>query len=55
MSRAILSSPHFEDSSASVSMGNTLQDLPRLYETADNTERYIQGDQKVSVNLIFTV
>jgi hypothetical protein len=28
-------------SSASVSTGNTFQELPRLYETADNTERYI--------------
>jgi len=26
-----------------VSVGNTFQDLPRLHETADNTERYIQG------------
>jgi hypothetical protein len=28
-------------SSAPVSTGNTFQDLPRLRETADNTERYI--------------
>jgi hypothetical protein len=28
-------------SSAPVSAGNTFQDLPRLRETADNTERYI--------------
>jgi hypothetical protein len=28
-------------SSASVSMGNTFQDVPQLHETADNTERYI--------------
>jgi hypothetical protein len=28
-------------SSAPVSMGNTFQDLPRLRETTDNTERYI--------------
>jgi hypothetical protein len=27
-------------SSAPVSTGNTFQDLPRLRETADNTERY---------------
>jgi hypothetical protein len=26
---------------APVSTGNTLQDLPQLRETADNTERYI--------------
>jgi hypothetical protein len=26
---------------ASVSTGNTFQDLPRLRETPDNTERYI--------------
>ena len=25
------------------SAGNTFQDLPRLCETAENTERYIQG------------
>jgi hypothetical protein len=30
-----------EKSSAPVSTGNTFQDLPRLRETADNTERYI--------------
>jgi hypothetical protein len=30
-----------EYSSAPVSMGNTSQDLPRLRETTDNTERYI--------------
>jgi hypothetical protein len=29
-------------SSAPVSTGNTLQDLPRLCETADNTERDIR-------------
>jgi hypothetical protein len=29
-----------EFSSAPVSTGNTLQDLPRLRETKDNTERY---------------
>jgi hypothetical protein len=28
-------------SSAPVFMDNTFQDLPRLRETADNTERYI--------------
>jgi hypothetical protein len=28
-------------SSAPVSADNTFQDLPRLCETADNTERYI--------------
>jgi hypothetical protein len=28
-------------SSAPVSVGNVFQDLPRLYETADNTELYI--------------
>jgi hypothetical protein len=28
-------------SSAPLSAGNTFQDLPRLGETADNTERYI--------------
>jgi hypothetical protein len=28
-------------SSAPVSTDNTFQDLPRLRETADNTERYI--------------
>jgi hypothetical protein len=28
-------------SSAPISTGNTFQDLPRLRETADNTERYI--------------
>jgi len=27
-----------------VSMGNTFQDLPRLRETADNTEHYILHD-----------
>jgi hypothetical protein len=27
--------------SASVSTGNTIQDLPQLREIADNTERYI--------------
>jgi hypothetical protein len=36
-------------------MGNTFQDLPRLRETADNTERFLQGDQKVSVHLMITV
>jgi hypothetical protein len=30
-------------SSAFVSTSNTLQDLSRLCETADNTERYING------------
>jgi hypothetical protein len=37
-------SPQFQvvlDSCAPVSTGNTFQDLPRLRETADNTERYI--------------
>jgi hypothetical protein len=33
-------------SSAPVSTGNTFQDLPRLRETADNTERYIQSGPK---------
>jgi hypothetical protein len=28
-------------SSAAVSTGNSFQELPRLRETADNTERYI--------------
>jgi hypothetical protein len=28
-------------SSAPVFTGNTFQDLPRIHETADNTERYI--------------
>jgi hypothetical protein len=28
-------------SSAPVPTGNTFQDLPRLHETTDNTERYI--------------
>jgi hypothetical protein len=28
-------------SSAAISTGNTFQNLPRLRETADNTERYI--------------
>ena len=27
-----------------VFVGNMFQDLPRLRKTADNTERYIQGD-----------
>jgi hypothetical protein len=40
---ALVSWPKFVPrySSASVSTGNTFQDLPRLRETADNTERYI--------------
>jgi hypothetical protein len=29
-----------------VSAGNTFQDVPRLRETADNTERYIRGEFK---------
>jgi hypothetical protein len=33
--------PRFRYSSAPVSTGNTFQDLPRLREIADNTERYI--------------
>jgi hypothetical protein len=33
--------------SAPVSTGNTFQDLPRLCETADNTERYVQRDIRV--------
>jgi hypothetical protein len=33
-------------SSAPVFTGNTFQDLPRLLETANNTERYTRGDQK---------
>jgi hypothetical protein len=33
--------PIFEYSSAPVSVGDTLQDLPRLREMADNTECYI--------------
>ena len=33
--------PILHYSSAPVSTGNTFQDLPRLRETADNTERYI--------------
>jgi hypothetical protein len=31
-----------------VSTGNTFQDLPRLNETADNTERYIYRDIRVT-------
>jgi hypothetical protein len=30
-----------------VSAGNTFQDLPRLPETADNTDRYILRDIRV--------
>jgi hypothetical protein len=33
---------------APVSTGNTFQDLPRLRETADNTERYIYRDIRVT-------
>jgi hypothetical protein len=36
---------------APVSVGNTFQDLPRLRETTDNTERYIQYFWKVTVHL----
>jgi hypothetical protein len=35
-------------SSAIVSTGNTFQDLPRLHETADNTESYILRDIRVT-------
>jgi hypothetical protein len=35
----------------SVSTGNTFQDLPRLRETAYNTESYIQCVRKVAVHL----
>jgi hypothetical protein len=35
-------------SSAPVSNVNTFQDLPRLRETTDNTERYIQRDIRVT-------
>jgi hypothetical protein len=35
-------------SSAPVSTCNTFQDLPRLRETADNTERYIKRDIRVT-------
>jgi len=31
-----------------VSTGNMFQDLPRLRGTADNTERYIQGEIRVT-------
>jgi hypothetical protein len=34
------------------STGNTFQDLPRLRETADNTERYIQGVSGGTVNIL---
>jgi hypothetical protein len=40
-------------SSAPVPTGNTFQDLPRLRETADNTERYIQRDIRVTyINMV---
>jgi hypothetical protein len=42
-------------SSPPVSTGNMFQDLPRLPETADNTERYVQGDRKASVHLMITI
>jgi hypothetical protein len=35
-------------SSAPVSTGDTFQDLPQLCVTADNTERYIQRDSRVT-------
>jgi hypothetical protein len=35
-------------SSAPVSTGNTFQDLPRLRETVDNTESYIEPDFRVT-------
>jgi hypothetical protein len=35
-------------SNAPVSTGNTFQDLPRLRETADNTERYKQHDIRIT-------
>jgi hypothetical protein len=40
---------------APVSTGNTFQDLPQLCETAENSQRYTQSDQKVSVHLMITV
>jgi hypothetical protein len=42
-------------SSATVFTGNTFQDLLRLREIADNTERYIKDDQNVSVHPMITV
>jgi hypothetical protein len=36
------------NSSAAVYTGNTFQDLPRLRDTADNTERYISHDIRVT-------
>jgi hypothetical protein len=36
-----VSIPKIKHYSAPKSTGNTFQDLPRLRETADNTERYI--------------
>jgi hypothetical protein len=35
-------------SSTRVSTGNTFQDLPRLREATDNTERYIKRDTSVT-------
>jgi hypothetical protein len=36
-----------------VSTGNTFQDLPRLRETADNTERYIQRNiRETNINTV---
>jgi hypothetical protein len=35
-------------SSAPVFTGNTFQDLPRLSETADGTEHYVQRDIRVT-------
>jgi hypothetical protein len=40
-------------SSAPVSTGNTFQYLPRLREIADNTERYIYRDIRVTyINMV---
>jgi hypothetical protein len=50
--------PHFTNniqrkySSGPVSMVNTFQDIPRLCETPDNTERYIQGVSGEIVNIL---
>jgi hypothetical protein len=35
-------------SSAPISTGDAFQDTPRLHETADNTERYMQRDIRVT-------
>jgi hypothetical protein len=36
-------------------MGNTFQDLPRLCETADNTERYTLRDIRVAQKICQTL